>query len=61
MLAKLGRSTLKALDPKRALVLDDREAAGERLHMNTKQIGRIVSPGHRITADSRDSVAGAGL
>ena len=30
------------------------------LHINTKKLGRIVRPSHRVTGDRRDSVDGAG-
>ena len=30
------------------------------LHMDTKKLGRIVRPSHRVTGDRRDSVTGAG-
>lgn len=60
LLAALGLSSLKALDPKPAVVRYEHEAPGELLHMDTKKLGRIVRPGHRVTGDPRDSVAGAG-
>ena len=60
LLATRGLSSLKALDPKPALVRYEREAPGELLHMDTKKLGRIVRPGHRVTGDRRDCVAGAG-
>ena len=59
-LARLGLSSLKALDPVRPVVRYEHVAPGEMLHMDTKKLGRIVRPGHRITGDPRDSVAGAG-
>jgi transposase InsO family protein len=60
VLARLGLSSLKALDPKPALVRYEREAPGELLHMDTKKLGRIVRPSHRVTGNRRDSVDGAG-
>ena len=59
-LARLGLSSLKALDPVRPVVRYEHVAPGEMLHLDTKKLGRIVRPGHRITGDPRDSVAGAG-
>jgi transposase InsO family protein len=59
-LARLGLSRLKALDPVRPLVRYEHSAPGEMLHMDTKKLGRIVRPGHRISGDRRDSVEGAG-
>ncbi|MDP3310448.1 MAG: IS481 family transposase [Polaromonas sp.] len=60
LLARLGLSRLKALDPVEPVVRYEREAPGELLHMDTKKLGRIVRPSHRVTADRRDSVEGAG-
>jgi transposase InsO family protein len=60
LLAGLGLSSLKALDPKPTIVRYEREAPGELLHMDTKKLGRIVRPSHRVTGDRRDTVDGAG-
>src|SRR5262245_21899963 len=38
----------------------ERAVAGELVHLDTKQLGRIVRPGHRVTGDRRDRVEGAG-
>lgn len=38
----------------------ERAGAGELLHLDTKQLGRIVRPGHRVTGDRRDRGEGAG-
>lgn len=59
-LARLGLSSLKALQPREPVLRYERQAPGELLHMDTKKLGRIVRPGHRVTGDPRDSVAGAG-
>ena len=60
VLAALGLSSLKALDPRPVLIRYEREAPGELLHMDTKKLGRIVRPSHRVTGNRRDSVEGAG-
>jgi transposase InsO family protein len=60
LLFALGLSSLKALDPVQPVVRYEREAPGELLHMDTKKLGRIVRPSHRVTGDRRDSVDGAG-
>ena len=60
LLATLGLSSLKALDPAVAKIRYEREAPGDLLHMDTKKLGRIVRPSHRVTGDRRDSVDGAG-
>lgn len=59
-LARAGLSSLKALEPPRPVVRYEHIAPGEMLHMDTKKLGRIVRPSHRITGDRRDSVEGAG-
>ena len=59
-LARLGLSSLKALDPALPALRYEREAPGELLHMDTKKLGRIVRPSHRVTGNRRDSVSGAG-
>jgi len=33
---------------------------GDLVHLDTKKLGRIVRPSHRVTGDRRDSVDGAG-
>lgn len=58
--AGLSLSSLKALDPKPAVVCYERDAPGELPHMDTKKLGRIVRPSHRVTDNRRDSVEGAG-
>ena len=60
LLERLGLSSLKALDPVAPLVRYERDAPGELLHIDTKKLGRIVRPSHRVTGDRRDSVDGAG-
>jgi transposase InsO family protein len=59
-LARLGLSSLRALDPVRPVVRYEHVAPGEMLHIDTKKLGRIVRPSHRVTGDRRDSVDGAG-
>jgi transposase InsO family protein len=59
-LASLGLSSLSALQPRVPVLRYERQAPGELLHMDTKKLGRIVRPGHRVTGDPRDSVTGAG-
>jgi transposase InsO family protein len=38
----------------------ERGTPGELLHVDTKKLGRIVRPSHRVTGDRRDKVDGAG-
>ena len=60
LLARLGLSSLKALEPREPVVRYERNAPGELLHMDTKKLGRIVTPGHRVTGDPRDHSRGVG-
>ena len=59
-LARLGLSSLRVLDPVRPVVRYEHTAPGEMLHIDTKKLGRIVRPSHRVTGDRRDKVEGAG-
>jgi len=58
--ASLGLSSLSALEPAKPVLRYEHEAPGELLHIDTKKLGRIVRPSHRVTGDRRDSVEGAG-
>jgi transposase InsO family protein len=60
VLARAGLSKLSDLEPTEPVVRYEREAPGELLHIDTKKLGRIVRPSHRVTGDRRDSVDGAG-
>lgn len=60
VLAQLGLSSLKALDPKEPVVRYEHEAPGDLLHMDMKKLGRIAAPGHRVTGDPRDHTRGVG-
>ena len=51
LLARLGLSSLKALDPVRPIVRYEHIAPGEMLHIDIKKLGRIEGIGHRITGD----------
>lgn len=60
VLARAGLSKLSDLEPAEPVVRYEREAPGELLHIDTKKLGRIVRPSHRVTGNRRDSVNGAG-
>jgi transposase InsO family protein len=60
LLAGLGLSSLKALDPVQPIVRYERESPGELLHMDTKKLGRIEREGHRINGDRTTRSRGAG-
>ena len=59
-LTRLGLGRLWELTTPTAIVRYERGRPGEMVHLDTKKLGRIVRPGHRVTGDPRDSVDGAG-
>ncbi len=60
VLAHAGWSRLPAIDPPPPVQRYEHAAPGDLLHLDTKKLGRIVRPSHRVTGDRRDSVDGAG-
>lgn len=60
VLARAGLSKLSDLDPVEPVMRYEHEAPGDLLHIDTKKLGRIVRPSHRVTGNRRDSVDGAG-
>jgi transposase InsO family protein len=60
VLARAGLSRLADLQPAEPVVRYEHGAPGQMLHIDTKKLGRIVRPAHRVTGDRRDSVDGAG-
>ena len=60
MLARAGLSKLSDLKPVEPVQRYEHEAPGDLLHIDTKKLGRIVRPSHRVTGNRRDSVDGAG-
>jgi transposase InsO family protein len=60
VLARAGLSLLSSLDPVEPIVRYEHEAPGDMLHIDTKKLGRIERPSHRVTGNRRDSVDGAG-
>jgi transposase InsO family protein len=60
VLARAGLSLLSDLDPAEPVQRYEHSAPGELLHIDTKRLGRIVRPSHRVTGNRRDSVEGAG-
>lgn len=60
VLARAGLSKLSDLQPKVAVVRYEHEAPGDLLHIDTKKLGRIERPSHRVTGNRKDSVQGAG-
>jgi transposase InsO family protein len=53
VLARAGLSQLKDLEPIAPVVRYEHEAAGDLLHIDTKRLGRILRPGHRVTGNRR--------
>lgn len=53
VLRRLGLGRLNALEAKPAALRYERSAAGELLHLDSKKLGRIAGPGHRVTGDRR--------
>jgi transposase InsO family protein len=60
VLARAGLSKLSDLWPVEPVQRYEHEAPGDLLHIDTKKLGRIVRPSHRVTGNRRDSVDGAG-
>src|SRR5205814_6138319 len=60
VLGRAGLSKLSDLDAAEPVVRYEHEAPGDLLHIDTKKLGRIVRPSHRVTGSRRDSVDGAG-
>lgn len=60
VLARAGLSKLSDLQPAEPVHRYEHDAPGDLLHVDTKKLGRIVHPSHRVTSNRRDSVDGAG-
>lgn len=60
VLARAGLSRLSDLVPTEPVVRYEHEAPGDLLHIDTKKLGVIVRPSHRVTGNRKDSVYGAG-
>lgn len=60
VLAKAGLSLLSNLQPAEPIVRYEHAAPGDMLHIDTKKLGRIERPSHRVTGDRKDTSRGAG-
>ncbi len=60
VLRRLGLGRLSALEPKPPVMRYERDRPGDMIHLDTKKLGRIVRPSHRVTANRADRVEGAG-
>jgi transposase InsO family protein len=60
VLARAGLSHLSDLEPVQPVRRYEHAAPGDLLHVDTKKLGRIVRPSHRVTGDRKDASKGAG-
>lgn len=60
VLARAGLSKLSDLQPREPVQRYEHAEAGDLLHIDTKKLGRIERPSHRVTGNRKDSVEGAG-
>ena len=60
VLARAGLSKLSDLQPAEPVHRYEHDAPGDLLHIDTKKLGRIERPSHRVTGKRRDSVDGTG-
>jgi transposase InsO family protein len=60
VLARAHLSKLSDLVPSEPVQRYEHAAAGELLHIDTKKLGRIQRPSHRVTGNRRDTVSGIG-
>ena len=60
VLRRAGLSKLSDLQPREPIHRYEHQEAGDLLHIDTKKLGRIERPSHRVTGNRKDSVEGAG-
>lgn len=60
VLRRAGLSKLSDLEPREPIQRYEHREAGDLLHIDTKKLGRIERPSHRVTGNRRDKVEGAG-
>lgn len=60
VLRRAGLSKLADLVPVEPVRRYEHDAPGDLIHIDTKKLGRIVRPSHRVTGNRRDGVDGAG-
>lgn len=60
VLARAGLSHLKDLEPIAPVMRYEHEAAGDLLHIDTKRLGCILRPGHRVTRDRQGMLGSVG-
>jgi transposase InsO family protein len=59
-LRRAGLNRWRDLEPHTPAVRYEREHPGELVHIDTKKLGGILKPGHRVTGDPRDRGRGVG-
>jgi transposase InsO family protein len=59
-LRRMGLGRVWQATPAAAVQRYEWARPGDLLHLDTKKLGRIVRPGHRVTGNRRDTVEGAG-
>jgi len=59
-LCRLGLPRLSYLNPPPPVHRYEWSRPGQLVHLDTKKLGRIVRPSHRVTGNRRDAVDGAG-
>lgn len=59
-LCRMGLGRLHYLNPPPPVQRYEWSRPGEMIHLDTKKLGRIVRPSHRVTGNRGDSVEGAG-
>lgn len=60
VLRRAGLSKLSDLQPREPIQRYEHKEPGDLLHIDTKKLGRIERPSHRVTGNRKDSVDGAG-
>jgi transposase InsO family protein len=60
VLRRAGLSKLSDLQPREPIQRYEHKEPGDLLHIDTKKLGRIERPSHRVTGNRKDSVEGAG-
>lgn len=60
VLARAGLSRLADLEPAEPVQRYEHAEAGDMLHIDTKKLGRIERPSHRVTGNRRDRVRDIG-
>jgi len=60
VLRRAGLSRWRELEPQAPVQRYERATSGELIHLDTKKLGRIERPSHRVTGDRRDRVRGIG-